>query len=89
MKKLKQRKLFLNKYWNDFYIFCNADNLGRVPVNIDTWVDIKKIYDDFISKYNKNLLYTWDYIMKKYPKLSWRDIWKKLEMLNNEVILGI
>lgn len=89
MKPLKARKLFINDYWNYFFIFCNADNLWREPIQDKIWEKIQKMYEEFMSKYDENLLYKWKDILEKYPNLKWRDITLKLEELNNEIIAKI
>jgi hypothetical protein len=89
MKPLKARKLFINDYWNYFFIFCNADNFWREPIQDKIWEKIQKMYEEFMSKYDENLLYKWKDILEKYPNLKWRDITLKLEELNNEIIAKI
>ncbi len=89
MKKIKLRKLFLHKYWNFFFTFCSADHMGRLPRDFDLIKNIKNQYNDFINIYNNTNLLTWSDIIKKYPKLKWAEIWKRLEELNNEIISNI
>ena len=89
MKKLKSRKLFLNKHWNSFYTFCSADCLGRLPIQTKMVENINKMYNDFIEKYEQSKLLTGEDIKQKYPKLTWIDIWNKLEEINNKIIIDI
>ncbi|MBT3727382.1 hypothetical protein HOG21_07155 [bacterium] len=70
MKKLKSRKLFLNKHWNSFYTFCSADCLGRLPIQTKMVENINKMYNDFIEKYEQSKLLTGEDIKQKYPKLT-------------------
>lgn len=86
MKKIKARKLFLHPYWNDFFTFCSADNLGRLPRQEDMVKKINNMYHDFMSVYDESLLLNWDDIMKKYPELKWKEIWKKMREINDEII---
>jgi len=70
MKKIKSYKLFLHDYWNDFFIFCKADNLGRLPRQDKMVEDIKDMYEKFILKYKKKKKITGEDIMKDYPSLK-------------------
>jgi len=89
MKQLKARKLFLHEYWNDFFVFCSADNLWRIPAQQDITEKIIVLYDDFMGKYDESKLFTWEDIMEKYPELNWREIWDRLKELNDNIIANM
>lgn len=87
MKKLKSRKLMINDYFYDLILLWEADNKWRMPVKTDTFEYILNIYNEFKILLKSKKFLGWSDIIKKYPDLKWWEIWDRLEMLNNQILI--
>jgi len=86
MDKVEVIKFVMSEYIEDLLILMKVDSFWKMPVDKEKF----KTRIDFINKLikasNEAKLLTWKDIIKKYPKLKWRQIWEKLEQENNKIL---
>jgi hypothetical protein len=87
MKPLKSRTLMMHKYWPDLMIIWEADHMWRIPANYDLIQKLHHFYSKFLNILSKKSFFTGQDIIKKYPLLKWREIWQKLQELNNIMLI--
>lgn len=87
MKKLKARKFMMEKYFPYLLILARADSLGKIPKSEKRINDIEKIYNNFQNILKSKKFFNGDDIIKKYPDLIWRQIWDKLKVLNDIILI--
>jgi tRNA nucleotidyltransferase/poly(A) polymerase len=87
MKKLKARKFMMHRLFEKLLIIWDTDNRWRIPVKDWKIEQITSIYQGFkvILKHKKFL--NGNDIILKYPDLSWRKIWERLTMLNDQILI--
>jgi hypothetical protein len=72
----------INPLFEKLLILWEVNNIAEIK-------KIKQNYFEFINIYKTKKFLNWKDIIKKYPKLEWVQIWEKLEMLNDEIMIGI
>ena len=87
MRRLKARKLMMHEYFDDLLLVWEADNKWRRPQKLEVFENIIQIYVNFKQILKKKTFLTWDDIITKYPDLEWREIWERLEQLNNQILV--
>ncbi len=87
MRKLKARKLMMHKYFEDLLLVSKADCYWKTPQNIESFNQITKIYNEFKEIIKTKKFLTWNDIKKKYPELEWRQIWERLKMINEQILV--
>lgn len=87
MKKSKSRKLMMNKYFKSLLLIWEADNKWRIPAKLDRFELILNIYNNFQEIIKTKKFLTGKEIIKKYPELKWKQIWEKLKVLNEQILI--
>jgi hypothetical protein len=86
MKVLKARKLMIHGYFNGLLLVHEADEKWKKPQNLDNFNQILDIYINFKSILATKKFLTGRDILARYPSLRGREIWKKLQQLNDQVL---
>ncbi len=87
MRKLKARKLMMHKYFDDLLVVSKADCYWKIPQNIESFNEIVQIYNEFKEILKTKKFFTGYDIMEKYPELEWREIWERLKMINEQILV--
>ncbi len=87
MRKLKARKLMMHKYFEDLLLVLKADCYWKTPQNIESFNQITEIYNEFKEIIKTKKFFTWNDIKKKHPELEWRQIWERLKMINEQILV--
>lgn len=87
MKTLKSRKLMMQPYFPELLLLAEADNKWRRPQKLDTYNHILDIYNNFQEILPKKVFLTGQDIMSRYPQLQWREIWERLQQLNDQILI--
>jgi tRNA nucleotidyltransferase (CCA-adding enzyme) len=88
MRALKSRSLMMHKYWPDLMIIWESDHMGRIPTSYDLIKKLHQFYSNFLNILTTKSFLTGEDILKKYPSLQWWDIWKKLQDVNNQILIN-
>ncbi len=87
MRKLKARKLMMDRDFEDLLLVWEADTKWRIPQKTEWFEEIVYIYKEFKEILPTKKFFTWNDILEKYPNLKWKAIWERLKQLNDQILI--
>jgi len=88
MKKIKARKLMMHEYFDDLLILWEAVNKWRKSQELASFNEVFDMYANFKNILLTKTFLTGDDLMEKYPYLVGKEIWERLQQLNDQILVS-